>query len=162
MLIASVDSLSLSFSCRSDTSLSEVFSNDFWGAPLASNESHKSYRPLTVLTLRFNRQMHGMWAPGFHAVNVLLHAAVSALYTLLCSRLLAPPTPRSWWGGAVTAGGLFAAHPIHTEAVSLGIRSGLQGLPTRRHNRELYSHKGHISGLPNTANKASEERKASL
>lgn len=29
-----------------------VFSNDFWGNKLATNTSHKSYRPLTVLTYR--------------------------------------------------------------------------------------------------------------
>ena len=39
---------------RSDvTSLYDVMSHDFWGAPIHGNErSHKSYRPLTVLTFR--------------------------------------------------------------------------------------------------------------
>jgi len=32
--------------------LSDVFLHDFWGSQLASNTSHKSYRPLTVLTFR--------------------------------------------------------------------------------------------------------------
>jgi len=34
------------------TSLSDVFLHDFWGSRLSSNTSHKSYRPLTVLTFR--------------------------------------------------------------------------------------------------------------
>jgi len=33
-------------------SLSDIFLHDFWGSRLALNTSHKSYRPLTVLTFR--------------------------------------------------------------------------------------------------------------
>lgn len=32
--------------------LGDLFSNDFWGAPMSSPASHKSYRPITVLTFR--------------------------------------------------------------------------------------------------------------
>lgn len=32
--------------------LIDVMFNDFWGAPMSSNASHKSYRPLTILTFR--------------------------------------------------------------------------------------------------------------
>ncbi|KAL1502693.1 hypothetical protein ABEB36_007801 [Hypothenemus hampei] len=31
-------------------SIKQVFENDFWGTPMANEDSHKSYRPLTVLT----------------------------------------------------------------------------------------------------------------
>ena len=37
---------------KPDTSLEKVFLHDFWGNRLSSNSSHKSYRPLTILTLR--------------------------------------------------------------------------------------------------------------
>jgi hypothetical protein len=30
-----------------------LFAHDFWGQPIASQDSHKSYRPLTVLSFRF-------------------------------------------------------------------------------------------------------------
>ena len=30
----------------------QAFSNDFWGEPMASVRSHKSYRPLTILLFR--------------------------------------------------------------------------------------------------------------
>jgi hypothetical protein len=33
--------------------LGDVFLHDFWGDDIQSNVSHKSYRPLTVLTFRF-------------------------------------------------------------------------------------------------------------
>lgn len=32
--------------------ISRVFKNDFWGTPMADANSHKSYRPLTVLSFR--------------------------------------------------------------------------------------------------------------
>ena len=35
-----------------ETPLSEVFRNDYWGQRMTSSTSHKSYRPLTVLTFR--------------------------------------------------------------------------------------------------------------
>ncbi|KAH8035824.1 hypothetical protein HPB51_008895 [Rhipicephalus microplus] len=34
------------------SSLSSLWMNDFWGRPMADPRSHKSYRPLTVLTFR--------------------------------------------------------------------------------------------------------------
>lgn len=37
---------------RSDTPLGDLWHHDFWGSRLSSNTSHKSYRPLTVLTFR--------------------------------------------------------------------------------------------------------------
>lgn len=30
----------------------KAFSNDFWGEPMGSLKSHKSYRPLTILLFR--------------------------------------------------------------------------------------------------------------
>uniref|UniRef100_T1J4S3 Uncharacterized protein n=1 Tax=Strigamia maritima TaxID=126957 RepID=T1J4S3_STRMM len=33
-------------------SLLDIFRDDFWGKPMADNTSHKSYRPLTILTFR--------------------------------------------------------------------------------------------------------------
>jgi len=38
---------------KPETALTELFHHDFWGSKLTSNTSHKSYRPLTVLTFRF-------------------------------------------------------------------------------------------------------------
>lgn len=32
--------------------ISYVFQNDFWGTPMADVNSHKSYRPLTILSFR--------------------------------------------------------------------------------------------------------------
>lgn len=43
-------------------------------------QSHKSYRPLCVLTFRWNYAMHGLEPLGFHLVNMLLHILVSIMY----------------------------------------------------------------------------------
>jgi len=36
-----------------DGSVGDLFVHDFWGTSLTSPTSHKSYRPLTVLTFRY-------------------------------------------------------------------------------------------------------------
>uniref|UniRef100_A0A914WPA4 Transmembrane and TPR repeat-containing protein 3 n=1 Tax=Plectus sambesii TaxID=2011161 RepID=A0A914WPA4_9BILA len=37
---------------RGSSDLLQLLTNDFWGNPIRSVDSHKSYRPLTVLTYR--------------------------------------------------------------------------------------------------------------
>jgi len=70
------------------------------------------YRPVTVLSYAVNRAMTGLNPGAFHLVNDIIHAANSTLVFLLLSLLT----------GSVTipfaAAALFAAHPIHTEAVN--------------------------------------------
>ena len=97
---------------RLATSWRSVFSHDFWGSPLSDPTSHKSYRPLTILSFRFNSALHGLQPYGYHIVNLVLHGIVSVLFTAVC-RLVASSST------AILAGLLFAVHPIHTEAVSL-------------------------------------------
>lgn len=88
--------------------------NDFWGTPLTHSGSHKSYRPLCVLSFRLNHWLHEFEPAGYHLANVLLHCLATGLFTLLARSLL---PARSTLAAAV-AGALFAAHPIHTEAVA--------------------------------------------
>ena len=98
---------------RPSSPWSNLLSNDFWGKPMQSPESHKSYRPLTVATFRLNYMLHELQPLGYHLVNVLLHSAVCYLYVLLCGVVFSEVWP------ALIAGLLFAVHPIHTEAVSV-------------------------------------------
>ncbi len=73
------------------------------------------YRPVTTLSLRLNHALFGDWAGGYRATNAVLHAICSGLVALLAMRL--------WTGWCVAAGLmaglLFAAHPVHSEAVAL-------------------------------------------
>jgi tetratricopeptide (TPR) repeat protein len=73
---------------------------------------YAGYRPVTTLTFALNHAVHGLAPVGWHAVNVALHAAVSALLVGLLVRLNVPLAV------AALAGVLFAAHPVHTEAVA--------------------------------------------
>ena len=98
---------------RQETSLAKVFSNDFWGKPMNSNVSHKSYRPLTVLTFRANYALHGLEPWCYHLVNVMLHAVVTVLLGWLCRRIVFRQPDL-----VLLVMCLFASHPVHTEAVS--------------------------------------------
>lgn len=38
------------------TPLIKIFSHDFWGTRLTNSASHKSYRPLTILSFRYSHR----------------------------------------------------------------------------------------------------------
>ncbi|XP_050974457.1 protein O-mannosyl-transferase TMTC4 [Labeo rohita] len=109
-----------------DTPLSNIWKNDFWGSNLSSNSSHKSYRPLTVLTFRINYLLAGGLHPiGFHALNVALHCVISVLmidvFAILIGGLVHDGrgaklnlSPKASFLAAL----FFAAHPVHTESVA--------------------------------------------
>lgn len=107
-----------SFSCRPSSPLSSLFANDFWGIPLQSNDSHKSYRPITVLTFRWNFLIGGLNPVGYHVVNVLLHSAVSVLFLHFCTRIFSGYVSSQISSLSLLCGLFFAIHPIHTEAVA--------------------------------------------
>ncbi len=91
-----------------------LLASDYWGTPLTSSASHKSFRPITTLTFRLNDMVHGPDLRGYLAVNVALHALVSLVVVRvlaalgLGSRGVLP---------MLLAATLFAVHPIHTDAV---------------------------------------------
>uniref|UniRef100_A0A146VID1 dolichyl-phosphate-mannose--protein mannosyltransferase n=1 Tax=Fundulus heteroclitus TaxID=8078 RepID=A0A146VID1_FUNHE len=98
---------------RPGSSLRNIFSNDFWGKRMADNTSHKSYRPLCILTFKLNILLGGMTPLYFHIINVCLHCAVTCLLMYTCKRCVFED-PRLAFVTAL----LFAVHPVHTEAVS--------------------------------------------
>ncbi|KAK3287154.1 hypothetical protein CYMTET_5321 [Cymbomonas tetramitiformis] len=109
---------------QSNSSLTALWTHDFWGQNISKSDSHKSYRPLTVLSLRLSRAIDGHLPPrpfGFHVLNVILHGLVTWLFLRLALELYSrkqnaarSTTERR----AVLAALLFALHPVHTEAVS--------------------------------------------
>lgn len=96
---------------RPHVSVERLFWNDFWGTPMHKEKSHKSYRPLCVLTFRLNYLLHELDTMGYHLVNVILHAVVCLLFMRMCCMFL--PELASF-----VAAFLFAIHPIHVEAVT--------------------------------------------
>ncbi|KAE8745748.1 hypothetical protein FOCC_FOCC007544 [Frankliniella occidentalis] len=98
-----------------ESPLSKLISNDFWGTPLIHDRSHKSYRPVTILTFRWNVQVFGGLHPfGFHVTNIFLHGIVSALIVPVTNNLFGGNAPRMSFLTSL----LFAVHPVHTEAVA--------------------------------------------
>ena len=82
-----------------------------WTQPFFQHSVDKLYRPLISTSFALENYLHGDRPWIFHAVNIVLHAAVSAAVG-------APghPTGRSARGWI--AGVLFAVHPVHVEAVA--------------------------------------------
>ena len=73
--------------------------------------SHKSYRPLTVLTFRLNYALSGLDPAAFHITNVLLHAVTCVLFFLLANKYFHDVR------ASFVAALVFAVHSVHTEAV---------------------------------------------
>ncbi len=70
------------------------------------------WRPLLGLSYAVNRALTGPGAAGFHAHDILVHAANAALIALL-SRRWTGPGLHNWLAAA-----LFAAHPAQAQAVA--------------------------------------------
>ena len=71
-----------------------------------------NWHPLTWVSLMLDHQWFGMWAGGYHLVNVLLHATSTWLLFAVFHRMTAAP-----WRSALLAA-LFALHPLHVELVA--------------------------------------------
>ncbi len=81
----------------------------YWGD---AYRSERLWRPVPLLTFAADRTLFGRGPAGFHRTNVGLHALASLFVLFLLRRLLV--ARRLALAGAL----LFAAHPIHAEAVT--------------------------------------------
>ena len=98
---------------RGETPLQELLQHDFWGNSLSSGWTHKSYRPLVVLSYAGQYWMNG-WnfrPQPLRAFNVALHSSNSLLLLLLMHQLGVSTN------FAFLAAGCFAVHPVHAENV---------------------------------------------
>ena len=88
----------------------------------AANKIANVFRPVTFATLALNWKIGGARPFGYHLFNLLLHGAATLLFYLLLEAIFlessqGAPSPRDKLV-AFAAALIFAAHPIHTEAVS--------------------------------------------
>ena len=92
--------------------LPEILTRGYW--TVDERQVPNLYRPVTILSFALNRRATGEGALGFRLVDLALHLLVVALVYGLARRIL-PDAPL----GALVAALLFAAHPVHTEALGL-------------------------------------------
>jgi len=109
-----------------DSTLREIFTNDYWGRPMNSESSHKSWRPLTVLSLRYLQGGDWMATLTAHRViNVITHACVADLVSILAVKLV-PHAPgdlsKGWLRVLVKL--VFALHPTHVEVTANSANRG--------------------------------------
>lgn len=99
-----------------ETPVIKIFSHDFWGTRLTNHASHKSYRPLTILSFRFNVWLNnGHLCPkSLHFTNIILHAVVSCQLLHVYNLLFNGNAPKTSFLAAL----MFAVHPVHAEVVS--------------------------------------------
>ena len=71
-----------------------------------------NWHPLTSISHMLDCQFYGLWAPGHHLTNVLLHGATAVLLLLVLRQM----TGRLWPSALVAA--LFAIHPLRVESVA--------------------------------------------
>ena len=91
----------------------EAWTQDYWAHARGYDAGRDLlYRPLTVYSYRLNHAVGGLGPFGYHLVNVGLHVTVAGLVVLVSRR--AGGSTRA----SVLVGALFAAMPIHTEAVA--------------------------------------------
>lgn len=99
--------IALNPAVRSVTAAVRAFDQPYWPKPSKAG----LYRPVTILSYALDWTISG-GAPGWlHLMNTLWNALVAVLATLVLSRWLT-----TW--GAVAAGLVFAAHPLHVEGVA--------------------------------------------
>lgn len=102
--------------------LRHVFDRGFWDISLASADVRGGayYRPLIGAALVVEFQLFGLRALGYHAVNVALHLACTALaarWLLRRLRIDSPEAP-SIELAALVGAALFAVHPSRVESVA--------------------------------------------
>jgi len=117
----------------------EAFTRDYWGTEMKESQSHKSFRPITTLTLKanyvlgrrleeyqkrdvvediLNQALNQKKDPPptwtFRVVNLFLHGIVTGLVTKATSYVFSSGDVVS----QLVVGSLFAVHPVHAEVVS--------------------------------------------
>jgi tetratricopeptide (TPR) repeat protein len=111
-----VDQVVNNFAIRDVSNFPRIFAEDVWS--LTGEGRSNYYRPVMHSVYMLSHVVFGLDPWGFHLVNVMLHAAASALVFLIIRMLLERAELGSPDLSALLATVLFVTHPIHTEAVT--------------------------------------------
>jgi tetratricopeptide (TPR) repeat protein len=100
---------------QSWSNIPRAFTSDVWsfqrGTLAAANIPLPYYRPLFTAYLTLNYKLFGLWEPGWHLMNLLVHVTATVAVYFLLKRL----------SGHLVAGLaslIFGLHPVHVESVS--------------------------------------------
>lgn len=100
---------------RSWSNVVRAFTNDVWSftaGKVTNVIPPPYYRPLFTVYFTVGYQLFGLWEPGWHLMNLLVHTTATVLVYRVLRRL----------GGGVAVAGfaalLFGVHPAHVESVS--------------------------------------------
>jgi tetratricopeptide (TPR) repeat protein len=103
---------------RTLDNIPEAFTTSLWSFmysqdPTADNRAFDQYyRPIQTVIYMLVYQLAGLSPFAYHLANLTLHCAATLLVYLLCLKLGLDSLV------SLLAGALFAAHPVHTEAVT--------------------------------------------
>src|SRR2546421_3131652 len=92
-----------------------AFSSDVWSfqrGTLTADIPPPYYRPLFTTYLTLNYKLFGLWEPGWHLMNLLVHVAATVAVYLLLKRLSGNRLV------AALAALLFGVHTAHVESIS--------------------------------------------
>jgi len=92
-----------------------AFTSDVWSfqrETLSTDISPAYYRPLFTAYLTLNYKLFGLWEPGWHLMNLLVHVAVTVAVYFLLKRLSGNRLV------AALATMIFGLHPAHVESIS--------------------------------------------
>ena len=102
-------------SLRSWGSVLSAFTSDVWAfqrQTLTADVPPPYYRPLFTVYLTVNYKLFGLWEPGWHLMNLLVHTLATVFVYYLLRRLSRDTAV------ALLAALLFGLHPAHVESVS--------------------------------------------
>jgi Flp pilus assembly protein TadD len=100
---------------RSWNNIARAFTSDVWAfqrGTLTKDIPPPYYRPLFTAYLTINYQLFGLWEPGWHLMNLLVHAGATVAIYFLLKRLSGDRVI------ATIAALIFGLHPAHVESVS--------------------------------------------
>ena len=100
---------------RSWGNVLRAFTSDVWSfqrGMLTKDIPPPYYRPLFTAYLTVNYKLFGLWEPGWHLMNLLIHTGVTVTVFFLIKRLSGDQLI------ATLAALVFALHPAHVESVS--------------------------------------------
>ena len=100
---------------RSWSNVLHAFTSDVWSftsGKVTTVVPPPYYRPLFTVYFTFGYKLFGLWEPGWHLLNLLVHTAATVLVYRVLRRM------NAGYAVAGFAALLFGVHPAHVESVS--------------------------------------------